>query len=620
MVKPYLNQVGGNVDDDVSLFSGGLNTYVDKAFLESDQMPYVMNMQLGRAPGIHARNPRVTIAKYMADNKWPADHLPEGIVDMFSYNSNHIFAIAGGTNNKYLYDIFRASGSTNYSVRSLCSVNEEDKYYFTIAKQQKYAYLYITGETFKLKVEIDDATPQFAGVTPVEDDKYGICCIHKGRLFLADPHTNTITFSCLFDFDNFDEVQLYYYAGSYNPLDPYDFTDANPDYIYLFNYSSTQYLQYQWDGTQWVELADKLSKDAVTIDKETKISIPDYSQIAGQFYVTNAVGSIVSIKSFDDKLIIFCEHSMHVIYGDTPDMSLENHFQLVDLNNNLGALADRCIAIGGGRLFWLGDNNEIYEYSGASINMISRPGKTRNSTLSVGAVSGVIDAKLWEDLGASHAKFTATAEKLYVDIWNANNPHTRREKLLFIFDIYNRTWWCEDGDFDTIADYEAQNDTILIGLSNGDILINNQGTINTTADNWVDEVYDFTADKAITKDINYEVHTRVYGADGADLRESLARIWVQGYANADVYLNDIWLSYDYWHEPDIVNQNLLKIGALTRKTQSPTQLTRYREDTYEQNVCYVEKMYGQRLNTFQIIIKGTGKSSFYLMKRVWRAR
>ena len=39
MVKPYLNQVGGKVENDVNLFTGGLNTYVDKGFIDADQMP-----------------------------------------------------------------------------------------------------------------------------------------------------------------------------------------------------------------------------------------------------------------------------------------------------------------------------------------------------------------------------------------------------------------------------------------------------------------------------------------------------------------------------------------------------------------------------------------------------
>ena len=69
MVKPYLNQVGGEVENDVSLFTGGLNTYVDKAFLEADQMPYVMNMTMKRPPAIETRDKRGTIARTFTDHE-----------------------------------------------------------------------------------------------------------------------------------------------------------------------------------------------------------------------------------------------------------------------------------------------------------------------------------------------------------------------------------------------------------------------------------------------------------------------------------------------------------------------------------------------------------------------
>jgi hypothetical protein len=347
------------------------------------------------------------------------------------------------------------------------------------------------------------------------------------------------------------------------------------------------------------------------------MSLPDYSIIAGDFLVTNSKGKIVSLKSFDDKMIIFCEHTMHALYGDTPDIEMQNQFQLVDINNNLGALLDRCVTIGGGRLFFLGDDNEVYEYTGSALNIITRPGTTRNSTISVGGISGLIEARdvfngTPVDKGNRTSKFVATAEKLYINIWN--RKRTTDEKLLFVFDIYNRLWWCEDGEFNTIRNFRDYNNQIFLARDS-DILINNQDD-----DTYSDEVYDFDTNSMKRIPIEYEFHTRVYGADGLDMRKSITEVWLQARAEADVYLNDIWSSSDYWQIPAELNSNLLKIGTLKYEIQQPVQQTKYRPETYEQQVCYVEKMYGERLNAFQIIVKGSGKSSFWLMKRVWRAR
>jgi hypothetical protein len=389
------------------------------------------------------------------------------------------------------------------------------------------------------------------------------------------------------------------------------------DIVYLTDDSPTAELEGMvWTTWVWSEEDDEFVEDGyiprtqVIIDTTTGLSIPDYSVIAGDFKITNAIGKLISMKSYDDKLVIFCEHSMHVLYGDTPDMSMQNQFQLVDLNNNLGAIADRCIAIGGGRLYWLGDNQEVYEYTGSAINIISRPGTTRNSTLSIGAVSGVIEAK---DMlfNFSHSKFIATSERLYMNIYNAKKS---QEKLLFIFDVYNRTWWCEDGEFNTIGNFSDHTNKILLAKPNGDILIN----IGDDLVKGRDRIYNFETNKIEEAPIEYEFHTRVYGADGTDLRKTISNVWLQASARAEVYLEDRWTSFDAWIENG--TDNLVKIGDLTYKYQMPEQATLYRPTAYEQQVCYVEKMYGQRLNAFQIIIKGSGESHFYLMKREWRAR
>ena len=134
-----------------------------------------------------------------------------------------------------------------------------------------------------------------------------------------------------------------------------------------------------------------------------------------------------------------------------------------------------------------------------------------------------------------------------------------------------------------------------------------------------DVLFDFAENVAKTVEIEYEFHTRVYGAEGADSRKTLSEIWVQAIANANVYINDIWTSRDIWVEShaDELEEGYKQIGKLSLVDRSPS-LEKYNPHLYEQQRCIVERMYGERLNTFQIVVKGSGASKFYLMKRIWR--
>lgn len=614
MVKPYLNQVGGKVENDVNLFTGGLNTYVDKGFLEADQLPYVMNMTMWRPPMMCTRPSRITIANDMAGKVWASNI--GNIVDMWAFDEDQFFVITKEESAASLKVVYRSGVGMNYSVNPIkTDLPLEDTYYLTPAWDGTNHYLYVTGLTFKLKVSIIRANPLTDYADYVSDGYYGISCFHKNRMFFGMPDNNIVTFSALGDFDNFDKFVQYQVVTNVLQM-------VNHDYVYLMtnNNNTALWDTYAWDEdtSQFVQ-GGTIPKSSLVIDTTTGLSVPDYSVIAGDFKITNSTGQLMALKSFDDKLVIMCEHSMHVMYGDTPDTSMQNQFQLVDVNNNLGCHSARCTAIGGGRLFWLGDDYEVYEYTGSALNIISRPGKTRNSTLAVGGISNIFLADNDVDF-RKKAQMIATANKLYFNIgWASEN------KYLFVFDIYNRLWWCEDGEFTAIATYSTQINSILMALPNGDILRNYE----KWNDDSVDYVFDFDSNKIVEKIIKYEFHTRVYGADGTDTRKTLDKVWFQARATASVYINDIWTSHDKWAElvgnemGRDIDDNYRVIGTLSYDQQSIQPYgtdEKYRSDEYEQQPCYVEKMYGQRVNVFQIIVKGTGKSKFYLMKREWRAR
>lgn len=544
--QPYLNQVGGKVNDDISTFDGGLNAYMDKAFLYANQMPYVMNMTMIKPPMVQTRTSRNTLAYYMQSRTLPQ---PDGdILEIWANDENDFFVITRNEVTTNLERYYRASPASDFEKTTVSTElpNDEPIFYFCYVPLDDYTYVYIGNEHFKCKFRFQSNNPLntnfYIFQTEEELKHLGIPVWHKARLWLCRPSENTVEWS--------------------NSLQPDDFT---------------------------------IGEDA----------------FAGELYITSGKGNLVNIASFDDKLLVLCEHSIHAIYGDSGDPSSSNFFQLVDLFNNIGLKSPKCLAIGGGGLFWLGDNYEVYEYDGASLEMVSRP-NTNNKVRRYGGISSIITAEN-SFIYPNRAKMVATASKLYYNVGTTTN------RFLFVYDIYNKVWWCEDGEFNTIANYSDASNRILMGLPNGDILVNYE----LYADGY-DNVYDFDANQIVMKPIEYEFHTRVYGVEGVDLRKTLNDVWFQARAEADVYINDIWTSKDKWGDlmGDIttpIEKNYVKFGRLKEEQQMPnTEL--YRPEKYEQQACYVEKLYGQRLNAFQIIVKGKGASKFYLMKREWRAR
>jgi hypothetical protein len=545
MVKPYLDQVGGKVGNDVTTFTGGLNTYQDKAYIEENEMPYMINMTMYKPPMMSTRQSRKSIL--------PDLDFPEfgDVKEIYAYNDDYIVCVANEHRNPDTADsviTVRKDIIGNYRTFSHILNTNWQKYYLCYARTQLEEYVYITNTQGKYKLTMDRTrgTAGAESMIQIVDNHYGIPCWHKGRMFFADPSTNTVTFSALNDFENFDETV------SDDPLEN------------------------------------------------------DYSVIAGHFFVTNARGKITALVSFDDKLYIFCEHSIHVVYGSTPDTTSSNFFTLVDLNNNLGTLDDRYVTVGGGNLYWFGDDRQIYEHTGSYTHMISRPYSTRSGA-SYGGIDNIIEKPYFDKNRI--AKLSATSDKLYVNI--SLDSKATVNQYLFVYDIMRRNWWCEDGKFETICNFSHDNNNILMCTPNGDILKYTNEYLG------YDSLYNFSTSKADEVPIEYEFHTRVVGAEGTDTKKTLSEVWLQAVADAEVYINDIWTSRDIWRNPEGLEENYKLIGKLKSVDRTPSRET-YNQNLYEQQRCIVEKMYGQRLNTFQIIVKGTGASMFYQIKRIWR--
>ena len=590
-MKPYLNQVSGKIDRDINLFTGGINTYVNRAFIEENQLSYAMNVGMYEPPKLSTRPSRLTLAWFFQDKTNYAPYANTIVKDIFTYNENEIFVIVqDNENNTFLH---KYSKGTNYFEKNaVCTLPTYDHYYMCYCRQSTAEYLYIMNEEFKGRIEINSESLNF---TEYEDGIYGIPAFHKGRLFIANPQTNIVTFSALYDFDNFALVNNNYIIVEELPDE-----EIKEDAIYLIAKNDTQYYQYYWwNDTAWKKMNKLVEKDDIKID---------YSIIAGDFQVTNGHGKIVALKSFDNKLVVFCDHSMHVLYGDSPNVEI-NFFSLVDLNNGIGALTERAMTIGGGKLYWLGDDLNIYEYTGAYINIISKPSEYVN-----GGIEGIIKSDWFLDrVYLANLQFTCTGEKLYINL--PSNPSVTKENdLLFVYDTHNKIWWCEDGKFTAIAEYQATTGTVLLARKGGDLLIS-----RTKMTGEKDYIFNVETQTIEEKFIEYAFETKVYGIDGVSMRKTLTNIWLQASAVADVYVGDYWTSVNHWLDYEGFSlDGYLKIGKIVPSLQPRT--TSYYESTkYESQRIIVPKMHIERVNGFSILIKGKGIGEFYLMEREWRA-
>jgi hypothetical protein len=246
--------------------------------------------------------------------------------------------------------------------------------------------------------------------------------------------------------------------------------------------------------------------------------------------------------------------------------------------------------------------------------MISRPINSRYFI-----THGGIDNLLPIGPGFNYYKYkmASTYDKLY---FNLSLKESDENEFLFVYDTFNRIWWCENGEFETITNFESDINKILMATTDGRFYVSDYDKTGN------DHVY--VNGELTDVPIPYIFQTKVYGAEYATGTKSLREVWFQANAKAKVYLNEVWSSINMWSYQDgwtiggttigeVKVTDFKKIGELENKNQEPS-LTKYNQNEYEQQVCYVEKMFGQRVNAFSLVVLGEGKADFYLMQRKWR--
>lgn len=87
------------------------------------------------------------------------------------------------------------------------------------------------------------------------------------------------------------------------------------------------------------------------------------------FMIPNKNGNLTGLVSYDDKLIIFAEKSMHIV--SNTDGAIDN-FYVYNLETEVGCTFFKSIVICDSVLYWAW-NNEIYRYNGVKPEKISQP-------------------------------------------------------------------------------------------------------------------------------------------------------------------------------------------------------------------------------------------------------
>lgn len=194
---------------------------------------------------------------------------------------------------------------------------------------------------------------------------------------------------------------------------------------------------------------------------------------------------VVTMASYNNKLICFGESNVFFLYGSQPNISESNYFYGFILDNNIGAYSDS-ICVQNGMLYFISGKG-IYEYRGNSsyygeqFYKISEP-----SNYSKGSVEKEIEGLIPSELEG--VTIAGTNNKIYFNIPSI-------EKVL-VFDQIYRTWSIEEESYINIV----------------------SSTIDTNYTNVPEPIYGFSKDYIVyevtgVKHTLAEEYYKVYGKD-----------------------------------------------------------------------------------------------------------
>lgn len=308
-MKPYLNNLSGKSKSDITTFSGGLNACYDKSYIQDNQLPFMMNVTLLKAPTLSVRSNRRTLAFYMDDT---TNYGTGEILKIFATSDKTLIEIEKRNNDSiHVYEFKKSGGFITKTY--IGSVENSAKYWMTECRDSKNKYIFIATNNKLYKITKNIFKTELEEVTNESNPISGVLANHKNRLFVGNG------------------IDLYI-----SKLRQYD---------------------------DFTVLSEEEQKTATEKQKE---------ESGHQLRITNADGDIKALIPYDGKLLIFCERSRHILYGSSP-ISEVDQFTLVDFDDGIGCISDESYTICDRQLFWLDRDMSVYRYNGSYTNKISEP-------------------------------------------------------------------------------------------------------------------------------------------------------------------------------------------------------------------------------------------------------
>lgn len=343
----------------------------------------------------------------------------------------------------------------------------------------------------------------------------------------------------------------------------------------------------------------------------------DTINTAGEINITNANGDITAIVPYDGKLIIFCERSRHILYGDTPNAEL-NQFNVVDFDDGLGCVSDETVTICNRQLFWLDTDMSVYRYNGSYTNKISEP-YGNDDYASYGGISGIG----CQTIRIKDFVMSSYGDYVYLAVTRSLSSEAVNDTL-FVYDTKNRVWWAEDGAFSHLVKWETDTKTpfyyrtdYLIGtMYNNDIVI-----LNALQKSGEDLLFNSETRQFDSKKIEYAFETRTWNLGTIKKKKTLTNVWFQADAEAKVGVCDYWGEHNPWDTESVSLENdYLVLGEMEHVhiRHDIKKPTFNMHEGKERQRFIIPRMYMQKINAFSIRVDGTGYGEFYLLEKEWR--
>lgn len=626
-MKPYLNSVSGKSNLDVTNFSGGLNGSHDKASIRDNQLAYVWNMTLDKSPTLRTRQSRTSLAWFMRSKR---NYAKGQILKMFAPSS------------KTLYTIESKNYGPEHNPKP--EFHEEEDLWNTTPEHPEREHMPDIEDIPTIENNADDTIPEFFwddepefvfdDVEPAPDIDWGDNYIFEYRIvngkiekrLIATIHSSDRYSMC----ECRDSNNKYLVVST--PKSRHQFTITETS-MTGSNYYSNAGIVACHKNRLWVASGNTIKfsslsqydnftiytdeeLEAITGEKERSKKIYEG---AGEIQITNAKGDITAMVSYDGKLMIFCDNSRHIIYGDSPFAEV-NQFSLYDFDDGVGCVNDECLTICSRQLCWLDSDMSIYKYDGSYTTKINEPYGSREDYASYGGIS---DIEL-NRVKVRDYSLEGCGNKLYF-VCRRSTIVNKPNDTIFIYDMKNRVWTAEDGEFNHIVKWETDANTpfynttdyIVASKYNGDIIILNSGNYGG-----VDVVFDSDTMEFSNIPIKYGFETKVWNLGTIKNKKTLTNVWFQADAKADVSVGNFWEDHNIWDTEYITKDKYLKLGEL-----KPASI---RHDIFHEHSSnhegemrqrlIVQRMFMQKINTFSIRVDGEGEGVFHLMEKEWRIR